>query len=136
MILRAIILLLLFVGIAFFSFFRANEDRLSWFDSRPALATAAKYDATIVRDRFGVPHISGRRDADAAFGLGYAHAQDDFISVQRALLAARGRLATVDGVRAADSDYLVQLMGVWDDIASRYETDVSPETRALLDGYA
>src|SRR5438874_2824088 len=135
MILRAIIILLLFAGIAFFSFFRANEDRLSWFDSRPALATAAKYDATIVRDRFGVPHIFGRRDADAAFGLAYAHAEDDFAAIQRALLSARGKLAAVDGRRAAEEDYFVQILGIWDAIAARYQTDLSSETRALLDGY-
>lgn len=136
MVLRGIVALVVLAVLAFFTFSWAHETRLTWFDTRPALAAAAKYDATIVRDRFGVPHISGRRDADAAFGLAYAHAEDDFISVQRALLAARGRLATVDGVRAAESDYIVQLLGIWDDIAARYQSDVSPGTRALLDGYA
>ena len=136
MVLRGIVALVVLAVLAFFTFSWAHETRLSWFDTRPALAAAAKYDATIVRDRFGVPHISGRRDADAAFGLAYAHAEDDFISVQRALLAARGRLATVDGVRAIESDYIVQLLGIWDDIAARYQSDVSPETQALLEGYA
>ncbi|MEZ5969852.1 MAG: penicillin acylase family protein [Hyphomonas sp.] len=36
------------------------------------------YDAEIIRDEFGVPHIRGARDRDAAFGLAYAHAEDDF----------------------------------------------------------
>ena len=81
-------------------------------------------------------HVRGRRDADAAFGLAYAHAEDDFATLQRALLAARGRLATLDGVSATENDYLVQLLGIWDAIAAHYETDLSAETRALLDGYA
>jgi penicillin amidase/acyl-homoserine-lactone acylase len=136
MVLRGIVAFVVLAVLAFFSFSWAHETRLTWFDTKPVLAAAAKYDATIVRDRFGVPHISGRRDADAAFGLAYAHAEDDFISIQRAVLTARGRLATVDGVRAVNDDYLVQLLGIWDDIAERYETDLSPETRALLDGYA
>jgi penicillin amidase/acyl-homoserine-lactone acylase len=136
MVLRGIVVFVVLAVLAFFSFFWAHEDRLTWFDARPALTAAAKYDATIVRDRFGVPHISGRRDGDAAFGLAYAHAQDDFATIQRALLAARGRLATVDGVGAAENDYFVQLLGIWDAIGSRYGTDLSPETRALLDGYA
>src|SRR5258706_10596353 len=136
MVLRGIVAFVVLAILAFFSFSWAHETRLTWFDTKPVLAAAAKYDATIVRDRFGVPHISGRRDADAAFGLAYAHAEDDFVSVQRAVLAARGSLATVDGLRAVNDDYLVQLLGVWDDIAARYETDLSPETRALLDGYA
>src|SRR2546423_5028119 len=120
MILRVIVIGLLFAGIGFFSFFRANEDRLSWFDSRPALAAAARYDATIVRDRFGVPHIFGRRDADVAFGLAYAHAEDDFATIQRALLSARGKLSAVDGRRATEEDYFVQLLGIWDAITARY----------------
>jgi penicillin amidase/acyl-homoserine-lactone acylase len=136
MVLRGLVGFVVLAVLAFFSFFWAHEDRLTWFDARPALAAAAKYDATVVRDRFGVPHIFGRRDADAAFGLAYAHAQDNFATVQRALLAARGRLAMVDGARATESDYFVQLLGIWDAIAARYEIDLSAETRALLDGYA
>ena len=136
MILRSILGLLLFAIVAFFSFFMAHESRLSWFDAGPALRAAARYDATIVRDKFGVPHISGRRDVDAAFGLAYAHAEDNFPNVQRALLAARGRLASVDGVGAAASDYMVQLLGIWPDVEARYRTDISADTRALLDAYA
>jgi len=135
MILRGITIFVLLSALAFFSFFWAHEDRLSWFETKPALTAAAKYDATIVRDHFGVPHIFGRRDADAAFGLAYAHAEDDFATVQRALLSARGRLAAVDGRSAAESDYFVQLLGIWDAVAARYANDLSADTRALLDGY-
>src|SRR5258708_6836068 len=56
--------------------------------------------------------------------------------VQCGVLGGGGRIATVDGVGAVGDDYLVQLLGIWDDIAASYETDLSPETRALLDGYA
>src|SRR5579863_4881836 len=135
MLLRAIAVFVLLACAGFFSFFWANEDRLSWFDTRPALAAAARYDATIVRDRFGVPHVFARRDADAAFGLAYAHAEDDFATIQRALLSARGKLAAVDGRKAAEEDYFVQILGIWDTIAAHYGTDLSPETRALLEGY-
>src|SRR5215831_13774227 len=136
MVWRGIIGVVLFAFLASYSFFLAHESRISWFDAKAALTQAAKYDATIVRDRFGVPHITGRRDADAAFGLGYSHAEDDFATIQRAFLAARGRLATLDGVSAAENDYFVRLLGIWDTIAARYESDLGPDTRALLDGYA
>jgi len=136
MVLRGLVVFVVLAAVAFFSFFWAHEERLTWFDARPVLAAAAKYDVTVIRDRFGVPHITGTRDADAAFGLGYAHAEDDFATIQRAFLAARGRLATLDGVGAAENDYFVQLLGIWDTIEERYESDLSPETRALLDGYS
>ncbi len=135
MMLRLTAIFLMLASVAFFSFFSANEDRLSWFDTRPAIAAAARYDATIIRDRFGVPHVFARRNADAAFGLAYAHAEDDFATIQRALLAARGKLAAVDGRAVAQEDYLVQILGIWDAINQHYDTDISPDTKALLDGY-
>ncbi len=136
MVLRGLVVFVMLAVLAFFSFFWAHEERLTWFDTRPVLAAAAKYDATVIRDRFGVPHITGRRDADAAFGLGFAHAEDDFATIQRAFLAARGRLATLDGSGATENDYFVQVLGIWDAIATRYASDLSAETRALLDGYS
>jgi acyl-homoserine-lactone acylase len=136
MILRSILAVIAFFAVGSLSFFAAHQTRLTWFDAAAAIEAAAKYDATIVRDRYGVPHISGQRDADVAFGLAFAHAQDDFPTLQRAVLAARGRLANVDGIQAAQGDYLVHLLGIWTDIGERYETDLSEPTRALLDGYA
>ncbi len=97
---------------------------------------ASEWDVRILRDRFGVPHVFGRRDADAAFGLAYAHAEDDFETLQYVLRAARGRLAARHGRDAAVNDYLIALFRVREHVARRYETDLSPATRALLDAYA
>jgi hypothetical protein len=38
---------------------------------------------TIARDSFGVPHIYGHTDADAAYGLAWAHCEDDFTSINQ-----------------------------------------------------
>jgi len=35
-------------------------------------------NVTIIRDTWGIPHIHGKTDADAVFGLVYAQAEDDF----------------------------------------------------------
>ena len=48
-----------------------------------AIAEAAQYDTEIIRDAYGVPHIYGKRDVDVAFGLSYAHAEDDFKTMQQ-----------------------------------------------------
>ncbi len=37
---------------------------------------------TIILDNFGVPHIYGKTDADAVFGLMYAQCEDDFARVE------------------------------------------------------
>ncbi|MEE9608960.1 MAG: acylase, partial [Myxococcota bacterium] len=50
--------------------------------------------------------------------------------------AARGQLAAVNGREAAPNDYMVQLLRIWDAIDARYETELSPRTRALLEAYA
>ncbi len=98
--------------------------------------TASKYDVRILRDSWGVPHIFGKKDTDAAFGLAYAQSEDDFKTSQLVLMAVNGKLATVAGKKWAGNDYLVQLMRLWDTVNARYETDLSPETRALCEAYA
>ncbi|RJP66995.1 MAG: acylase [Candidatus Abyssobacteria bacterium SURF_17] len=99
-------------------------------------ANAPTYDVRILRDSWGVPHIFGKTDADVAYGLGYAHAEDDFATMQGALLAARGTLASVYGRKYAANDYMVHLLRVWDVVNSKYETDLSPEVRAICEAYA
>jgi acyl-homoserine lactone acylase PvdQ len=48
----------------------------------------------ILRDRWGVPHVYGRKRADVEFGAGYATAEDRFILLE--LLRGPGRLAALD----------------------------------------
>ncbi len=105
-------------------------------DPERARQAAAGYQVRILRDVWGVPHVFGRRDADTAFGLAWAHAEDDFGTIQEALLAARGRLATLRGRRGAVNDYLVALFGVRESVEAGYPRDLSPATRALVEGYA
>lgn len=105
-------------------------------DRQPFLDVAKTYHARIQRDEFGVPHISGPRDVDVAYGLAYAHAEDDFGTMEDVVLAMRGTLAGTKGRSAATTDYLVNLFGVWDAINARYETDLPPDVRAVLQAYA
>ena len=46
------------------------------------------YQAKITRDKWGVPHIFGKRDEDAAFGLAYAHADDDIKNIAKNMIKA------------------------------------------------
>ncbi|MDZ4714217.1 MAG: penicillin acylase family protein [Cytophagales bacterium] len=52
---------------------------------------------TITRDVWGVPHIAGRTDADAVFGMMYTQCEDDFARVERNYLTATARRAEADG---------------------------------------
>jgi len=94
------------------------------------------FSAKIERDEWGVPHIYGTRDADVSFGLAYAHAEDDFKTIFDILLATRGKLATVYGKNAAVNDYYVHLMDIWNNVDSKYESDISDDVKILCEGYA
>ncbi len=70
--------------------------------AKPSAADQARWKAsakrvTIMRDKWGIPHVFGKSDADAVFGLMYAQAEDDFNRVERNYINAMGRLAEVEG---------------------------------------
>src|SRR5689334_12017492 len=64
---------------------------------------------TIIRDDWGVPHVYGKTDADAVFGLMYAQAEDDFNRVETNYLNAMGRLAEAEGESAIYRDLRMKL---------------------------
>ena len=105
-------------------------------DTGPYFEAAKAYDVEILRDRWGVPHVFGVRDADAAFGLAYAHAEDDFETIQVTVAVTRGRLARYKGPLAASTDYIVALLDVWGVIERGYADALAPEARALAEAYA
>jgi len=69
-------------------------------------------DVEIVRDKWGVPHIFGNTDADVGYGLAWATCEDDFETVQRLLLAAKGRLGEIDGKNGALLDFMGKIAQV------------------------
>ena len=95
-----------------------------------------KFKATIYRDNMGVPHIFGNTDADAVFGLAFAHAEDDFNTIQDLLMGARGMLGSEYGPKLALVDYYVHLIGVWDDINARYDKEIPEPIKKICEAYA
>ena len=67
-------------------------------------------DIEIVRDNYGVPHIYGKTDADVAYGLAWAHSEDDFKTIQEAYLAGNGLLSKHIGLKGAPVDFISQLI--------------------------
>lgn len=93
------------------------------------------YAAEIVRDEFGVPHIYGKTDADVAFGVAQAHAEDDFSTLQDVVAMARGRYGAVRGTEGAQVDYLYHLLDARGTAQRRYPL-LPADTRALFEAYA
>ena len=106
------------------------------FDRTAAVNAAASYNARIIRDGHGVPHIYGARDPDVAFGLGYAHAEDDWETFEDVLWFSRGVLSEHRGRNGAIPDFLVGALNVMSDVDAKYEHDLTDKTIALAEGYA
>ncbi len=75
----------------------------------------------IIRDDFGVPHIYGKTDADAVFGLLYAQCEDDFNRVEQNYIWATGRLAEVEGEKALYSDLRAKLYMTQEEALKSFE---------------
>ena len=64
----------------------------------------------IVRDNWGIPHIYGKSDADAVFGLLYAQCEDDFKRVEMNYIEKLGRLSEVNGEKDLYNDLLIRMV--------------------------
>lgn len=104
---------------------------------RPDAETFAEAQRVrILRDTYGVPHVFGDTDADAAFGLAYAHAEDDFGTIQDVLAAGRGRLSLLHLSKTAlANDYYARLIGIREQLDAQYAS-IPADVRAVLEAYA
>ena len=92
-------------------------------------------NVTITRDDWGIPHIHGKTDADAVFGLMYAQAEDDFNRVETNYLNSIGRLAEAEGEREVYRDLRMKLFIDPDSMKAQYAA--SPEwLKKLMNAYA
>ncbi|MBA4299837.1 MAG: peptidase S45 [Cyclobacterium sp.] len=90
----------------------------------------------IARDEFGVPHIFGKTDADVAYGLAWAHAEDDFETIQKTVLAGKGLAGRVFGEEGAGIDFFVNLLETKKIAKEKYDETFSSEFKKVLEGYA
>ncbi len=95
--------------------------------------TAAR--VTIMRDKWGIPHVFGKTDADAVFGLLYAQAEDDFNRVELNYINAMGRLAEVEGEKEIWRDLRMKMYITPADMQAKYAA--SPAwLKELMNGFA
>src|SRR6476469_2628829 len=90
---------------------------------------------TIIRDNWGVPHIYGKTDADAVFGLLYAQCEENFPRVERNYLEMMGRLSEIEGKSQLYQDLEMRLL--YDSAAAKADYRRSPAWfQKLLDAFA
>ena len=89
----------------------------------------------IIRDKWGIPHIYGKSDADCVFGLLYAQCEDDFQRVEMNYITMLGRSSEVNGEKDVYEDLLVRMVIDSNEAIKDYER--SPEwLKKLLNAFA
>jgi acyl-homoserine lactone acylase PvdQ len=90
---------------------------------------------TIIRDKWGVPHVYGKTDADAVFGLMYAQCEENFEKVEGNYLEKLGRLSETGGEGHLQNDLLMRLL--YDSSAAIADYKKSPRwLKTLLHAFA
>jgi acyl-homoserine-lactone acylase len=103
-----------------------------------AHSAAAQIDPsniTIARDEYGVPHIFAKTDAEVAYGLAWASAEDLFPTMQEMLYAGKGFSGRYQGKDGAGRDFVTHTLGIQKLVDERYEQDISPEFKRYLEGF-
>jgi len=92
-------------------------------------------DITILRDTWGIPHVYGKTDADAVFGVVYAQAEDDFNRIEVNYLNGMGRLAEAEGEGEVYRDLRMKLFIDPEDMKAKYQA--SPDwLKQLMNAWA
>jgi len=130
-ILAGTLVLLLILGGGFYLYLRSSLPQV---DGRIAVR-GLKAEVTIARDADGVPLITATDDEDAAFGLGYAHAQDRLFQMELMRRNGAGRLAELFGAQAVDTDRQMRILGLYR-LAEAEVPLLSEPVRRGLEAYA
>jgi len=104
-------------------------------DEEFARLKARAASITITRDDWGIAHVHGRSDADAAFSMVYAQAEDDFNRVEMNYATNLGLMARAEGEKAIWQDLRQRLFLDPDMLKADYAKS-PPWLKALMDGWA
>jgi acyl-homoserine-lactone acylase len=89
----------------------------------------------IARDSLGTPHIFAKTDAEVAYGLAWANAEDAFDETQDLVYTVKGYMGRVKGIEGAKADFFVHAIAARKLVNERYDTDLTPEFKKYLNGF-
>lgn len=92
-------------------------------------------NVNIIRDNWGIPHIYGKTDADAVFGLLYAQCEDDFKRVEMNYIEKLGRISELKGESELYNDLQIRLLIDTVEAKADYQK-AAPWLKKLLNAYA
>ena len=99
------------------------------------VVSGAQAEIRIERDAEGVPLIIAQNDEDAAFGLGFVHAQERLFQMELQRRYGAGRLAEIFGPQAVPIDRQMRVLGLYR-TAQAAIAFLSPEMKRALVAYA
>lgn len=103
-------------------------------DSTEFSAGALSDQVAIRRDTYGVPHILAQTEEAAAYGMGYAQAEDHGLEVARRFISARGEEARYTGA-GIESDFAAKRYGLYDVAKSNF-SKLDPLAQQMMNAYA
>src|SRR5215813_3764522 len=94
-------------GVGLMAVLRRPLPRTSGALGLPGLESAVQ----VLRDRWGVPHIYARSNADLFMAQGYVHAQDRLWQMELQRRTGYGQLSELFGPIALDTDRFLRVLG-------------------------
>ncbi len=89
----------------------------------------------IYRDAYAVPMIKAGNDEDAAFALGYVHAQERLFQMDVARRAGEGRLSEVFGAKTIPIDQMFRTAGIYKNVKENFDK-LNPISKKILEAYS
>jgi len=93
------------------------------------------YNIEVFRDSFAVPYIIAQSDEDAAFALGYLHAQERLFSMDIIRKAGEGRLSEILGAKVIPFDKMFRTIGIKRNIEKNLNK-YDPTVMKILQSYS
>jgi acyl-homoserine-lactone acylase len=95
-----------------------------------------EYDVNIHRDFWGIPYIKGETDMDVAYGIGLSHAEDAYDDLVELMPLYRGKSALFNGLKGVETDYLVRLLRVHQNVEKYAKDQLSDKSLQMAQAYA
>ena len=93
-----------------------------------------RQSVTVLRDRWGVPHIYAGNQHDLFFAQGFVAAQDRLFQMELWKRSGQGRLAEVLGPSTLLRDINARLLMYRGDMEAEYKS-YSPDTKEILESF-
>lgn len=134
-VLKNLVILLLVLGLSLAGFVTYTLRQSFPIENGAIALSRLKAEATVQRDRWGIPHIYAANSHDLFMAQGYIHAQDRFWQMDFWRHIGSGRLSEMFGSSQIATDKYLRTMG-WARVAQQEIKQMNAEMRAYLEAYA